>query len=224
MDLLLLLLFLPSILTVFTLILHRIRVIQQQRKERAPKDAVERLEVIIWEEGDGRLEKEEHAGPEIIRHDEDTVGDEGEDGTQVSAEGKDDLDGLRGSGWLGKAKRKASQAWQTTMERVRSLRSFYPFSSFSSSDLEASNDEASPLPKPKSKKAKRARLFGQTECAICICEFVPGDRVRILPCFHGFHQDEIDGWLLNNRRVVSRCCLSSRFHVQSACRGCSDVR
>lgn len=43
----------------------------------------------------------------------------------------------------------------------------------------------------------------QTECAICLCEFVKGDRVRILPCKHFFHLDEIDEWLIHRKKLVS---------------------
>lgn len=43
----------------------------------------------------------------------------------------------------------------------------------------------------------------QGECAICLSSFARGDRVRVLPCSHVFHVDEVDGWLLNRRKVVS---------------------
>ncbi|XP_065012799.1 RING-H2 finger protein ATL78-like [Musa acuminata AAA Group] len=34
------------------------------------------------------------------------------------------------------------------------------------------------------------------ECAICLWEFVPGERVRLLPmCNHGFHVGCVDRWL-----------------------------
>lgn len=43
----------------------------------------------------------------------------------------------------------------------------------------------------------------QVECAICLSDFVKGDTVRVLPCHHIFHLDEIDGWLIHRKKLVS---------------------
>jgi hypothetical protein len=43
----------------------------------------------------------------------------------------------------------------------------------------------------------------QAECAICLEEFVIGDKVRVLPCEHVFHMNEIDDWLINRKKLVS---------------------
>jgi E3 ubiquitin-protein ligase RNF13/E3 ubiquitin-protein ligase RNF167 len=45
----------------------------------------------------------------------------------------------------------------------------------------------------------------QTECAICLSEFEVGDRVRVLPCDHIFHLDEVDGWLIHNKKLCPVC-------------------
>lgn len=46
----------------------------------------------------------------------------------------------------------------------------------------------------------------QEECAICLEMFAKGDRVRVLPCNHMFHLDEVDEWLIQKKKVV--CDLS----------------
>lgn len=42
----------------------------------------------------------------------------------------------------------------------------------------------------------------QLECAICLSQFEVGDRVRVLPCGHIFHLQEVDEWLVRQRKVV----------------------
>ena len=42
----------------------------------------------------------------------------------------------------------------------------------------------------------------QLECAICLSEFVKGDKVRVLPCRHIFHLDEVDEWLIQRKKLV----------------------
>lgn len=49
----------------------------------------------------------------------------------------------------------------------------------------------------------------QAECAICLSEFVKGDRVRELPCHHIFHLEEVDSWLINRKKLVGYCVLIS---------------
>ncbi|XP_047324136.1 RING-H2 finger protein ATL78-like [Impatiens glandulifera] len=52
------------------------------------------------------------------------------------------------------------------------------------------------------------------ECAICLSEFITGERVRLLPnCNHGFHVGCIDKWL-NSHSSCPTCrqCLSDTCH------------
>jgi hypothetical protein len=56
----------------------------------------------------------------------------------------------------------------------------------------------------------------QLECAICLSEFVKGDKVRVLPCHHIFHLDEVDEWLIQRKKLVrSVYTLSSRSITNS---------
>jgi len=45
----------------------------------------------------------------------------------------------------------------------------------------------------------------QAECAICLEEFAVGDKVRVLPCEHVFHMNEIDDWLINRKKLCPVC-------------------
>ena len=45
----------------------------------------------------------------------------------------------------------------------------------------------------------------QTECAVCLGEFVHGERLRCLPCGHRFHHQCVDPWLLNHSAACPLC-------------------
>ncbi|KAF9109439.1 hypothetical protein BGX27_007633 [Mortierella sp. AM989] len=61
--------------------------------------------------------------------------------------------------------------------------------------------------KKKEKEKPFANASAQTMCAICLAEFEVGEKVRGLPCFHQYHQECIDPWLLN---VSSQCPICKR--------------
>ena len=57
--------------------------------------------------------------------------------------------------------------------------------------------------RPPSDDGDRPAWFAsQLECAICLSQFEVGDRVRLLPCGHIFHLQEVDEWLIRQRKVV----------------------
>ena len=43
-----------------------------------------------------------------------------------------------------------------------------------------------------------------TTCPICLCDYEEGDVLRTLPCFHIFHKDCIDNWLLQ-KKICAIC-------------------
>ncbi|KAJ0973328.1 hypothetical protein J5N97_021287 [Dioscorea zingiberensis] len=59
-----------------------------------------------------------------------------------------------------------------------------------------------------------------SECAICLSDFMPGERVRVLPkCKHGFHVKCIDRWLMG--RSSCPTCRQCLFHTRQKASGCA---
>jgi len=52
---------------------------------------------------------------------------------------------------------------------------------------------------------KKAWFSNQSECAICLSDFEKGDPVRILPCGHIFHREEVDTWLIQRKKLCPVC-------------------
>lgn len=61
----------------------------------------------------------------------------------------------------------------------------------------------------------------QEECAICLEMFAKGDRVRVLPCNHFFHLEEVDEWLISKKKVV--CVAYVHPEMNSLTHSCSHL-
>ncbi|KAJ1979543.1 hypothetical protein H4R35_001470 [Dimargaris xerosporica] len=68
---------------------------------------------------------------------------------------------------------------------------------------------ASDICAPQSLNAKPSALY-LTDCAICLDEFEPGVRIRMLPCHHYFHTKCIDIWLTKKSSLCPLCKRSCR--------------
>ncbi|TFK70915.1 hypothetical protein BDN72DRAFT_958424 [Pluteus cervinus] len=76
----------------------------------------------------------------------------------------------------------------------------------SSSEADAEGDcSSSPRPSPPLSTEQQPWFETQLECAICLCDFVKGDKVRVLPCHHIFHLAEVDEWLIHRKKLCPVC-------------------
>lgn len=63
------------------------------------------------------------------------------------------------------------------------------------------------------------------DCAVCLCEFEPDDKLRLLPkCSHAFHMECIDTWLLSHSTCpLCRASLLPDFSSPNNNHSCSPV-
>lgn len=84
----------------------------------------------------------------------------------------------------------------------------------SQNEDEAERGESNALPQHCVEEDEDPAWFqSQVECAICLEEFIKGDRVRVLPCKHIFHLEEVDGWLIERKKLVSFLACSQPSFV-----------
>ncbi|KAF8610020.1 hypothetical protein BDV93DRAFT_539940 [Ceratobasidium sp. AG-I] len=165
------LLLLPSIMTLVTLFVHRIRAARHAARQRAPGDVVRALPIRVWT-GAGWVREKDW----IASHpNESSPSGESESNTVEPASG---------------------QVVETNDQLVED----------GTTDPEQGiiHPETVVEGEPESEGVPNW-FASQGECAICLSSFARGDRVRVLPCSHVFHVDEVDGWLLNRRKVCPIC-------------------
>ncbi|KAF7355654.1 Mismatch repair-related protein [Mycena sanguinolenta] len=174
-------LLLPSILTFITLLIHRVRAARAAQRERAPEDVVHRLPWRVWT-GSGW---EKHSA------EEDPYADEGDKPADNAA-----------------AAALATTAAATTGDAVVPLVTTADAAELSRSTPPAEQEpdlEQEPEPSSSQPPAPLAWFDTQIECAICLCEFEKGDKVRVLPCHHIFHLAEVDEWLITRKKLCPVC-------------------
>ncbi|GJJ15819.1 hypothetical protein Clacol_010097 [Clathrus columnatus] len=69
----------------------------------------------------------------------------------------------------------------------------------------SSSPPSPPSPPPQHVTQTKKWFERQVECAICLEDFVKGDKVRVLPCRHIFHMEEVDDWLIHRKKLCPIC-------------------
>ncbi|CED84239.1 Predicted E3 ubiquitin ligase [Phaffia rhodozyma] len=153
MDLLLLILLLPSLLTITTLGCHQLGVIRKRRKDRARPEVVDSLETRVWTE----------------------------------------------DGW-----EKLQTGRPVSGVAINSETTNVPLD-HSNPNASSSSSLQPPAQSGSRQFARPQEYFGVEECTICLENFKKGEVVRILPCGHIFHRDEIDSWLKGWKKLCPTC-------------------
>lgn len=73
------------------------------------------------------------------------------------------------------------------------------------SDDDQNASTSHPTTPPAAPSPEQPWFESQQECAICLSEFVKGDKVRVLPCHHIFHLHEVDEWLIQRKKLCPVC-------------------
>ncbi|GAA5850785.1 hypothetical protein JCM9279_003921 [Rhodotorula babjevae] len=203
LDLLFMLLFLPSLLTLVTVLIQRIRVARASKAERAPKDAVARLPVFRWGEAEKPVSPAAAGGASpatTLRNlDQDEEREVGIAHVPVSSadEGVTEETALLAHD---------ADEHAHTPSLFQRLSSRLP-TSFTR--LLPARLCPAPPPTPQRARARATRRYPSlTECPFCLSDFEAGDLVMELPCSHVFHAEEIETWLQQQRGICPICRTS----------------
>lgn len=159
LDFLLLILFLPSLLTLLTVLSARVRQLRQQKRDRAPAEAVARLPIFLWQTS---FEKPAPAAA--------TAGDEE---SAVGSAPAIDIPTAEEPTEHTSLLHETPPAPRSLLDRARALLPGHARLA-ALAKLDAKMDQ--PL-------SHRPR-WGSQECPICLCDFEKGERVMELPCGH----------------------------------------
>jgi hypothetical protein len=184
-------------------VVHRIRLVRAQRRERAKPEEVARLPWIRW--GDW---------PRLPDDSSDVEKSGGERSSRSQTASRESLATLsHDSGEdSGHSRMAGGQSFRTALAWLSPVSVPHP-SFFSHRQTERTREpETEPL---EATPSLVARVQVHDECTICLSTFKRGDVVRVLPCWHVFHILEIDEWLEEGKGIVRCCCefsLSSGLH------------
>jgi len=218
-------------MTLLTLVIHRIRQSRAERRERAPEVIVASLPTGVWT-GEGLVfdDLEKEAG--VVAHPEakgpasscaDTIA-ERTDASVGAASMDHDTDHEDDAVEAGvepncfAAEERAASLLTppaSAPEDTELLQEQRIPSNLNDETTLASSSKQSVRPRAIAngrKYLKKAWFATQTECAICLGDFEKGDKLRILPCGHVFHVEEVDAWLIRRRKLVKSLVLSQRLH------------
>ncbi|KAJ8080224.1 hypothetical protein PM082_017054 [Marasmius tenuissimus] len=109
-----------------------------------------------------------------------------------------------GNGWEKHDGSEPVTSLDVDLEQGLSTKPVSPSEDLSSEPCEAEPSNSS-TSVPAAEAVEQPWFEQQMECAICLSEFEKGDKVRVLPCHHIFHLDEVDEWLIHRKKLCPVC-------------------